>query len=71
MPLMETSRNFYKNSETGEVFVIETDWQGHVIASCGPVEGTLQALDTYELTAEQNAELQAVNDKLILVSPQS
>lgn len=69
--MMETSRNFYKNAETNEVFVIETDWQGHVIASCGPVEGTLQAPDTYELTTDRNAELQAVNDKLILVGPQN
>ena len=43
MPLMETSRNFYKNSETGEVFVIETSWQGGIIASCGK-----QGVNRYE-----------------------
>lgn len=63
---METSINFYKNSETGEIFVIETNWQGDVIASCGPLEAPLQTIDIYELTTEKNTELQAAKDKLIL-----
>lgn len=64
---MKMSINFYRNRETDQLFVIERNWKGDVISSCGPLKDPLQKIDTYELTTERNAEIQADNDKLELV----
>ncbi len=33
----QTSKDFYKHSETGEIFCIERRWDGVLIGSCGPL----------------------------------
>lgn len=33
----QTSKDFYKHRETGEIFCIERRWDGVLIGSCGPL----------------------------------
>ncbi len=66
---MRTRRNFYEHRDTGEIFVIETSWEGRILASKGPIEDNSRPLDEYELTDEKNAELGAISDRLLLFGP--
>jgi len=43
----QTSRDFYRHTETDEVFYIERRWDGVLIGSC-PATEPLKALDTYK-----------------------
>ena len=49
-PEKQTSRDFYKHSETGEIFCIEHRWDGTLLASCGPLSEPLKDKDDYEIT---------------------
>lgn len=66
--VVPTTRDYCKYSDTGEVFVIETNQQGIVVGSCGPLEKDLQPLHRYKLTTDKIVELQAVRDELILLT---
>lgn len=64
----QTSRDFYKHSGTGEIYAIETAWDGTVVGSCGPLaQDHPKDLDSYEYTPERNSWLKDANDKLILI----
>lgn len=64
----QTSKNFYKHSETGEVYAIEMLWRGGIVASAGPLdENDLKDLDSYEYTADRNDWLNENNNGMILM----
>ena len=64
---MKTSKDFYRHSDTGEIFAIERRWDGAMLRSCGPLkEESLRALESYDYTDKLNLWLQEVSDKLIL-----
>lgn len=33
----KTSKDFYRHSDTGEVFAIMRDWNDTIVGSCGPL----------------------------------
>jgi hypothetical protein len=35
----QTSKDFYRNSDTGEIYAIEMQWKGGIVASAGPLDG--------------------------------
>jgi len=64
----KTSKDFYRHSETGEVFAIARTWDGTLVGSYGPLsENDLRDLDSYEYTPDRNDWLKDANDKLILI----
>ena len=51
----QTSKDFYRDSETGDIFCIEKRWDGVLLGSCGPLpEDNLKDLDEYECTNNVN-----------------
>jgi hypothetical protein len=50
----QTTKAFYKHSESNEIFVIEHRWDGVLIGSCGPLSGPLKNRDDYEITNKNN-----------------
>lgn len=64
------SRNFFQHISTGEVFAVETRWNGQVIGAAGPLSpDALKDLGDYTYTARFNNFLQDSNNKLILMDP--
>lgn len=65
---MQTTKNFYRHSDTGEIYAVEVRWNGEVVGSCGPLaENDLKDLNSYEYTSDKNEWLQEVNAKLLLM----
>jgi len=64
---MRTNKNFYRHNITGEIFVVKTTWNGKIVSSSEPIKGKLKPLDSYKLSARNNASVQAVNDRLVLM----
>lgn len=66
--LTETDKDFYRHSETGEIFAVERTWDGEIVGSAGPLaEDALRSLDDYEYKPDRNDWLKDNNDKLILM----
>ena len=65
---MQTTKNFYRHRDTGEIYAVEIQWNGEVVGSCGPLpENDLKDLNRYEYTSDKNEWLQEVNAKLLLM----
>lgn len=62
--------DFWKHRDTGEIYLIEMSWRDIVFSGYGPIIGKPEALKTYKLTTDKNAELQQYrdNDKLVWLS---
>ncbi len=67
MTEQRTSKDFYRHSETGEIYAIENLWSGGTVASTGPLSEPLKAPDEYEYSTEHNDWIQSESDKLILI----
>ena len=64
----QISRNFYKDTETGDIFCIEKSWDGVVLGSCGPLqENNLKNPEDYECTLQNTLWLQDISDRLVLL----
>ena len=62
----QTSKDFYRDTETGQIYVIERRWDGTILGSCAATE-PLKDLDAYECTNENNLWIQDINDRLIMI----
>jgi hypothetical protein len=62
----QKSKNFYRDTETGQLYVIERRWDGTIIGSC-PAKEPLRDLDDYECTNKNNLWIQDIYDKLVLI----
>ena len=62
----KTSKDFYKHSESNEIFVIERRWDGTILGSCPAME-PLKDLDAYKCKTDNNLWLAEISDKLILI----
>ena len=66
--LDQTSKDFYKHSETGEIYAIEMLWSSSIVASAGPLDETdLKYLNSYEYTPDRNDWLNENNNEMILM----
>ncbi|MHC4439762.1 MAG: hypothetical protein ACYS3S_20590, partial [Planctomycetota bacterium] len=64
-PEKQTSKDFYRDSETGDIFCIERRWDGVLLGSCGPLqEDNLKDLNDYECTDKNNLWIQDISDRL-------
>lgn len=61
----QTSRDFYRHAETGEIIVIERSWSGAILGSC-PAKEPLKDLDSYECKPDNNVWIAENSDKLVL-----
>lgn len=59
------SKDFYKHTETGQIFVIERRCDGLILGSCAATE-PLKDLDAYECKPDRNIWLIEDTDKLIM-----
>jgi len=64
---MQTSKALYKHNLTGEIYAIETAWDGTLIGSFGPVE-ELGNTNSYEINSDNNDWLQKNKQELILLA---
>ncbi len=66
MDKTQTTKAFYRHTETGDILVIERRWDGVLISSC-PASKPLKDLDSYECKPDNNLWIQDNSDKLILM----
>jgi hypothetical protein len=66
-PENQTSKYFYRHSETGEIFIIERRWDGVLIGSCSPLSEPLKRWYEYEITHKNNLWIQENRDRLMLM----
>jgi len=66
-PENQTSKYFYRHSETGEIFIIERRWDGVLIGSCGPLSEPLKRRYEYEITPKNNLWIQENIYRLMLI----
>jgi len=60
-----TIRDFYRHSDTGEIFVIERRWDGTILGS-RPAPEPLKDINSYKCKPDNNVWIQENSDKLIL-----
>lgn len=61
----QTSKAFYRYTETGQIFVIERKADRAILGSCPAIE-PLKELDSYDCKPDNNLWIQENSDKLIL-----
>ena len=66
-PEKQTSKDFYRHSETGEIFIIERRWDGVLIGSCGPLSEPLKRWYEYEITNKNNLYIQENSYRLRMI----
>ena len=62
----QTIKDFYRHCETGEILVIERQWDGVILGSCRASEPR-KDLDAYDCRPDNNVWLSENNDKLVLM----
>ncbi len=63
----ETSRDFYKHEETGDIFIIEYNWDGTIVGSCGPLLKPFSRREDYVITDEKNIWIRENSYKLTII----
>jgi hypothetical protein len=66
-PEKQTRKDFYRHSETGEIFIIERQWDGVLIGSCGPLSEPLKRWYEYQCKADNLLWLEDNSFKLMLM----
>ncbi|TKJ34626.1 MAG: hypothetical protein CEE38_17290 [Planctomycetes bacterium B3_Pla] len=62
----QTTKAFYKHSETDQVLVIERRCDGAIVGSC-PATEPLKNLDSYQCSLDANLWIQESSDRLELM----
>jgi len=63
-----TTKLFYKHTDNGEIYVVETTLNRIVVGSYGPLPADdLKPPDSYDCTTELNAWLETQKDKFIMI----
>jgi len=66
----QTSRAFYRHSDTGQIVVIEQRSDGAIVASC-PATEPLRELEFYQCKADNNLWVMENNNRLVLIGPEA
>ena len=62
----QTTKDFYRHSETGEILVIERRWDGVILGSC-PATEPLKDVGSYRCSLDANMWIAENSDKLVLI----